>query len=63
MTVAVITIDGDEKVYDLQTGKEQVSEPRLPMSPSEEASGEESESSLEEGEIPMPRASSDSKED
>lgn len=62
-TFTVMTMDGDEKTFDLQTGQELMEELRLPPSPTDENSSEESESSLEEGEIPMPRRESDSKDD
>lgn len=60
-TFTVMTLDGDEKTFDLQTGMEQMEELRLPPSPTDEYSGEESESSLEEGEIR--ESESESKED
>ncbi len=54
-TFTVMTLDGDEHTFDLQTSQEM----QLPPSPTDEISDEESESSLEEGEI----RESDSKED
>jgi hypothetical protein len=65
-TLTIMTMDGDEKTFDLQTGEEIVEETyesRLPPSPRSEASDRSSVSSLEDGEIPLPRQESDSKED
>jgi hypothetical protein len=62
-TFTVMTMDGDEKMFDLQSGQELMEELRLPPSPTDETSGEESESSLEEGEIPMPHRESELKEE
>ncbi len=62
-TFTVMTMDGDEKMFDLQSGQELMEELRLPSSPTDETSGEESDSSLEDGEIPMPHCESELKEE
>lgn len=56
--VTVMTMDGDEQIFDLQTGQVQIEDLVLPPSPAEDQHSD-SESSLEEGEI----RESDSKED
>ena len=68
-TITIMTMEGDEKVYDLQSGEEIVEPAGLPPSPRSEASDKSSVSSLEDGEIPTPRythptdSSEESKED